>query len=144
MCDAKSCHEKIDEVLVPEFFKALCDPSRLAILIRLLEKPELSSVSGLADEFGLDVSVVSRHLATLREAGILNVEKRGRESCHLVNTDLMVNTLKNMAAAVESCCGAVPSDITKTGQINRQEETTDHERTESTGRCITGVFKSGY
>lgn len=134
------CCSNMDQVLVPGFFKALCHPSRLAILVRLLERPELCSVSGLAAESGLDVSVVSRHLAILRDAGIVTVVRQGRESCHRVDGDLLAGTMVEMAEAVLSCCGSLATQSpTATAKENK-----GHGRTEDKERCVTGLFQGGY
>ena len=49
------------------------------MLIRLAEAGEPCTVSVVADGSGVDLSVVSRHLAILREAGVIQCEKRGKE-----------------------------------------------------------------
>jgi ArsR family transcriptional regulator len=92
----------ISDQLDPKFFKALCDPTRLAILARQLEDPRLCSVSSLAKDFDLDVSVISRHLALLRDAGILQANKIGREVCYTVNAENLARTFQDLADAVGS------------------------------------------
>ena len=56
-------------------FKTLADPTRVRIL-RLLEQQELI-VGELMDILGMAQSRVSRHLAILREAGVLNDRRDG-------------------------------------------------------------------
>jgi len=57
--------------------KALAHPARLLIVEELAEHEE-RCVCELTDLVGTDMSTVSRHLAQLRDAGIVEVEKRGQ------------------------------------------------------------------
>ncbi len=61
------------------FLKAVSDSTRLRILAHLVEAQEPQIVSEIAKNFPIDVSVVSRHLAILRNEGILLAEKQGKE-----------------------------------------------------------------
>ena len=92
----------IGKQLNPQFFKSLCDPTRLAMLTRLLEDHSLCSVSSLAQDFDLDVSVISRHLAILRDAGIMQANKIGREVCYTVNSESLSKTFRDLANTVDS------------------------------------------
>jgi ArsR family transcriptional regulator len=56
-------------------FKALAHPSRLFIVEQLAAGERC--VCELAEMIGADVSTVSRHLAVLRNAGVLESDKRG-------------------------------------------------------------------
>jgi DNA-binding transcriptional ArsR family regulator len=47
--------------------------------------------------------VVSRHLARLREVGIVAAERRGREVHYQLTTDL-AGTLRAIADALDVCC----------------------------------------
>jgi DNA-binding transcriptional ArsR family regulator len=58
-------------------FKALGHPSRLAIIDDLAGGERC--VCELNESVDADVSTVSRHLAVLRNAGILSSEKRGNQ-----------------------------------------------------------------
>jgi DNA-binding transcriptional ArsR family regulator len=55
--------------------RALAHPSRLAIA-EALQKGE-QCVADLRDLVGADLSTVSKHLTVMREAGLLEMEKRG-------------------------------------------------------------------
>lgn len=57
--------------------KALAHPSRLLILDRLQEREHC--VCELRDAIGADISTVSRHLAVLREAGIIDSRKQNNQ-----------------------------------------------------------------
>lgn len=57
-------------------FKALSEPVRLRVLYLLLEQGELC-VCDIVDALELSQSVVSRHLAYLRNGGLLNTRREG-------------------------------------------------------------------
>ncbi len=56
--------------------KQLANPKRLIILCQLLT--EEKSVGELADAVGLSQSALSQHLAKMREAGLVDAQKRGQ------------------------------------------------------------------
>ena len=51
----------------------------------------------------VDLSVVSRHLAVLREAGVFRAAKQGREDRHTVSPDLAAS-LRSLADALDAFC----------------------------------------
>ena len=57
-------------------FKALSDPTRIAIVNRLAGAEEVC-VCALVDEFELSQPTISHHLRLLREAGLVDSERRG-------------------------------------------------------------------
>jgi DNA-binding transcriptional ArsR family regulator len=57
-------------------FHALGDPTRRAILDRLVERP--MSVSRLAEPLGVTLTAVTQHLQILEEVGLVHTEKLGR------------------------------------------------------------------
>jgi ArsR family transcriptional regulator len=57
-------------------FKALADPTRLAIVNRLAGAGEVC-VCDLTDAFDLSQPTISHHLKLLREAGLVEASKRG-------------------------------------------------------------------
>jgi len=99
----KQCCVDLCRLLPPKLFKALCDPNRVAILSHLARATSCT-VSEVAECCPINLSVVSRHLAQLREAGILRAVKRGKEVHYSVCTDELVRTLRAIADAVEQCC----------------------------------------
>ena len=58
-------------------FAALADPSRRYVLERLARGS--ASQSELAGELPVTRQAVAKHLATLREAGLVHAERHGRE-----------------------------------------------------------------
>jgi DNA-binding transcriptional ArsR family regulator len=76
-----------DATALTEVFRALSDPTRLAIyeLIRASSPAEghtsdelENSVSRIADRFDVTLSTVSHHLKELRRAGLIRCERRGQ------------------------------------------------------------------
>jgi ArsR family transcriptional regulator len=101
---SRRCCRRLHESLEPAFFRALADPTRLALVVRLAGCRRPCTVSELAECCPVDVSVVSRHLATLREAGLLEAEKKGKQVYYAVRYDVVTQTLRGVADAVEACC----------------------------------------
>lgn len=100
----KACAVSLEDLLRPEFFKALSDPNRVVLVARLSEREEPSTVSEAAGCCPVDLSVVSRHLATLRDAGVVVAEKKGRQVFYSVDHAELAGTLRAIADALEACC----------------------------------------
>ena len=58
-------------------FKAMAHPMRIQLLEKLRDRPWC--VCELAEEVGIDKSVASKHLSQLKEAGLIDDEKRGTQ-----------------------------------------------------------------
>jgi DNA-binding transcriptional ArsR family regulator len=70
-------------------FSALADPTRRAIVVRLSQGE--ASVSELAAPFDVSLPAVTKHLAVLERAGLLQHHKQGRvRHCRLVPTPMKV------------------------------------------------------
>lgn len=98
------CCSGLQGLLSPKLFKALSDPKRLSLLIRLAEEREACTVGRVAKGSGVDLSVVSRHLSILRDAGVIRCEKRGKEVLCVVQTAAVAKLLRDLADALEACC----------------------------------------
>lgn len=112
----ESCCSGLEKLLSPGFFKALGDPHRIALFVWLANRCSPATVSEIGACCPVHLSVVSRHLAMLREAGLVTSERRGREVLYRVNYGILVDNLRQMADAIENCC-VVPgrgSEITTT------------------------------
>ncbi len=96
---------ELGEVLSPKVFKALGDPRRVAILDQLARQGGEACVSDVASCCDVDVSVVSRHLATLKAAGILEAQRHGRQIRYRLRARELAALLREMADALETCCG---------------------------------------
>ncbi len=106
-------HQKLSENLDTEFFKALADQSRLDILLALALSRDEQTVSAIAECCPQSLSVVSRHLRTLRDGGIVSAQKRGKEVNYQLCTSEVVRRLRNLADALEQCCPQANSGAEK-------------------------------
>jgi len=66
--------------------KALADPTRIGIVNRLAGCEECC-VCDLTEAFGLSQPTISHHLRILREAGLVETERRGTWSWYRLNRD---------------------------------------------------------
>jgi ArsR family transcriptional regulator, arsenate/arsenite/antimonite-responsive transcriptional repressor len=80
----------MNEVLLP--LKALSEEIRIRIVLLLLDRE--ACVCELMEVFGMAQSKLSHHLLMLRDAGILQDEKRGKWNYYRINTKILtpVNT----------------------------------------------------
>ena len=86
----EACCSGLAELLSPQLFKALSDTKRLELLIRVAEGEGPSAVGSVAEGSGVDMSVVSRHLAILRDAGVIRCERQRKEDLCTLQTDAVV------------------------------------------------------
>jgi DNA-binding transcriptional ArsR family regulator len=70
-----------DDRLQP-VFRALADPTRRRILRDLAREP--ASIADVASRFEITRPAVVKHLAILREGGLIAVEPRGRERINVL------------------------------------------------------------
>ncbi len=94
---------ELGELLEPRLFRALSDPNRLALLSRLAMSAEPRTVGELESCCPIDLSVVSRHLAILRDAGVVTARKQGRQVFYSVCCQPLAALLRSVAAALEGC-----------------------------------------
>ncbi|MCC6126857.1 MAG: helix-turn-helix transcriptional regulator [Pirellulales bacterium] len=80
-----------------KIIKAMAHPTRLFIVDELAQRGE-RCVCELTEMIGADMSTVSRHLAVLKEAGIIADDKRGAQ----VYYQLRVRCVLNFFECVES------------------------------------------
>lgn len=77
--------------------KALAHPARLKLVDELSEHDEVC-VCDLTEAVGTDMSTVSRHLAQLKNAGIVESEKQGQ----MVFYRLRIKCLSSLFGCIES------------------------------------------
>lgn len=104
------CCQDMTDLLEPRFFKALSDPSRVTLLIQLARCCTPCTVTQIAECCPINISVVSRHLALLRDAGILEAQKQGKEVYYSVRYSVLAGTLRAIADAVDTCCSTRDSN----------------------------------
>jgi DNA-binding transcriptional ArsR family regulator len=95
------------ESLDGTFFKALCEPSRVAVLKRVMQLGR-ADVSEIAADLPQERSVVSRHLQVLLEANIVRATKVGRQVFYEVDGPAIVTRLEAILQHTRSiaalCC----------------------------------------
>lgn len=91
--------------LAPQF-KALADENRLAIVLLLSEHSR--TVRELTEATGLAQTLVSHHLAPLRELGLVSVTPKGRSNVYSLCCDAFSAPLRALAGlstpAEDTCC----------------------------------------
>ncbi len=68
---------------LPGIFSSLSDPTRFAIVERLLKEGELNA-GALQDGFDISAPAISRHLNVLTKAGVLNRRTAGQQRLYSV------------------------------------------------------------
>jgi len=82
----KARPEKIEQTT--EILKALADPTRLQIALSLRDAKEPVCICDFTATFDISQPTVSHHMAKLREAGLVDVTKRGIWSFYRLAPDL--------------------------------------------------------
>jgi DNA-binding transcriptional ArsR family regulator len=80
---------------IDKTFRALADPTRREIL-RLLRRGPRGS-GEIADAFPSTWATVSRHLAILREAGLVSAERDGQAIRYELNTSVFQDLVQHLA-----------------------------------------------
>lgn len=91
------CCPGIEDLFEPQFFKALGDPNRIAILVTLARAQKECTVTEVSPCCSIDFSVVSRHLGILRDAGIVQSERRGKNVFYRARITEIAKRLKTIS-----------------------------------------------
>src|SRR5688572_20182396 len=75
-------------------FRALADETRREILRLLRDGPRTSGE--VADHFSSSWPTISRHLALLRDAGLVLTERRGQEIYYELNTSVFEDLVQHL------------------------------------------------
>jgi len=75
------------------FFNAIGDKTRLQIILYLLENGE-ATVNQIASSLNKSQSLISHHLACLRNCGVVKIEKRGKFSYYSISDDEVKQIIK--------------------------------------------------
>src|SRR4029434_3898177 len=95
-------------------FKALADETRREILKLLRAGPKTSGE--LADRFHSSWPTISRHLAVLREGGLVITERKGQEIYYELSTSVCTDLVRHLSEWVE------PSARTALTRTRRSQE----------------------
>jgi DNA-binding transcriptional ArsR family regulator len=77
-------------------FAALADPTRRTMLRSLRAEPSLTA-SRIAGELPITRQAVSKHLVALREAGLVESRREGRETRYVLNPEPLQEAMAWMA-----------------------------------------------
>jgi ArsR family transcriptional regulator, arsenate/arsenite/antimonite-responsive transcriptional repressor len=85
---------------------ALGDSSRQEIIVLLLGAPAPMAVNDIAGQVRLSQPAVSHHLRILKEAGIVTVERSGKQRLYSLAGPQPFAPLAELIAALQSCPAA--------------------------------------
>lgn len=100
-----------------QLFKVLGSESRLGLLRLLGQSPR--TVSSLAEATGLTQPLVSQHLRTLRQSGLVTAERHGKEVTYQVADLHVSHVIADALAHVQEPAGA---EHTVHGQAHQPKE----------------------
>lgn len=93
------------KIMDADLFKALSDNNRLQIIGKLADCCGMTkTVSDIASGFSVDISVISRHLSILKNAGILEADRQGKEVYYTLQADTLATNLRQLADSLDTCC----------------------------------------
>ncbi|ABZ93714.1 transcriptional regulator [Leptospira biflexa] len=99
--------EALNLVLDSKFLTALAEPSRIEVLKQVIRHGK-ADISELSEGLSLDRSVISRHLLTLQEAGILVRDKQGKHVYYQLEPNQAIQKFKailnHLEEMVAICC----------------------------------------
>jgi DNA-binding transcriptional ArsR family regulator len=104
---------RIVELLEAPFLRTLLEPARLEVL-RVLLVHGASDVGEIAEHLPQDRSVISRHLQTLQEVGIVRGTRDGRRHVYAIDANAFIAGLERVlgetkALAAHCCPPAEPA-----------------------------------
>jgi Predicted transcriptional regulators len=87
---------------ITHLLSALGEPARLEIIQQLAQQEQMN-VGDLASKFRLSRPTISHHLKILKDAGVVQAEKRGQETYYWVNRDALILGLQQVVDALKTC-----------------------------------------
>jgi ArsR family transcriptional regulator len=89
-----------DEMIpkVVERLRAIADESRVRLLLRL--RRGHCNVSTLVIELGMNQASVSKHLSVLRQAGLVEVHRRGTQAVYRIRDDSVFDMCRIVCGGV--------------------------------------------
>ena len=79
-------------------FNALSDPTRRRVVELLSQRPSVTA-SGLAQELPITRQAITKHLATLVDAGLVSAAHEGRETRYRLTPEPLTGAVQWMASA---------------------------------------------
>lgn len=85
-------------------FSVLADEIRQNILMVLAEKKEGFNVNMITDKMTLSRPAISHHLKALKQAGLIDSEKKGTENFYFLTLKEPIEKLKVLTGLIEKNC----------------------------------------
>jgi DNA-binding transcriptional ArsR family regulator len=104
------------------FFKALCEPARIAVLRELILLGR-ADIAALAERLPQDRSVVARHLQSLAAAQIVTADKQGRHVYYEIDARAVAARLEGILAITRMLESATPAAGTATAVRAKPSQT---------------------
>jgi DNA-binding transcriptional ArsR family regulator len=98
-----SCVKKGLTELCYGFFSTLANPTRLAIIEKLLDQP--MNVTDLAESLGQEQSMISHNLRPLVQCSFVNAERKGKQRIYSVNIETVEPLMKTVGRHATHNCG---------------------------------------
>jgi DNA-binding transcriptional ArsR family regulator len=108
-----------EENMFSDVYKALADPTRRRVL-QLLRERDMSA-GELAEQFDSAWPTLSRHFAILREADLIQGEKRGASIIYSLNVSVLEETLLGMMEMFQIDRGDRDAEQSVSGDQERKE-----------------------
>ena len=87
---------------IADLLKALGEFNRLSLVYELCQCQTPQNAMCLCSCCSVDASVASRHLKILKQEGIVQLEKNGRERTYALNRDYVASRLRLLADKIEN------------------------------------------
>jgi ArsR family transcriptional regulator, arsenate/arsenite/antimonite-responsive transcriptional repressor len=84
---------EIQQEALDAMFRALSHPSRRQILFVLLFRGGQMTAGQIAERFSCTWPTTTRHMRVLETAGLIHVEKRGRERIYILDRERLLSVL---------------------------------------------------
>jgi len=103
--------DAVEQAIDPALCTALAEPARLEI-VKVLLRLASADVGEISVHLHQDRSVVSRHLKTLREAGVVCMTRDGRRRIYALDGAGLVKRFQHIVTTIQSamaCCPGQPT-----------------------------------
>jgi DNA-binding transcriptional ArsR family regulator len=84
------------------FFSNLANPTRLAVIEKLIEKP--MSVNELAETLGQEQSMISHNLRPLLDCNLITIQREGKKHVYTANAETISPILKAIENHAQKYC----------------------------------------
>jgi len=98
------------------FFKALCEPARIAVLCELILLGR-ADIAAIAARLPQDRSVIARHLQQLAAAQIVKAEREGRHVFYEIDAGAVAERLEGILAITRMLQSAMAAGTRKATKV---------------------------